>query len=142
MATISRLLDLGMKPYVLATALEGVIAQRLVRKICEHCREPVESDARALAVLGNGFTPGTLKLFRGNGCEHCHGSGYSGRVGIYEVFLPDEGLRHLISSGASIMEINRAAREVGNTLLIDDARSKVDMGLTTAEEVLRVLGPQ
>ena len=141
-ATISRLLDLGMKPYVLATALEGVIAQRLVRKICEHCREPVESDARALAVLGNGFTPGTLKLFRGKGCEHCHGSGYSGRVGIYEVFLPDEGLRHLISSGASIMEINRAAREVGNTLLIDDARSKVDMGLTTAEEVLRVLGPQ
>jgi Type II secretory pathway, ATPase PulE/Tfp pilus assembly pathway, ATPase PilB len=141
-ATISRLLDLGMKPYVLATALEGVIAQRLMRKICEHCREPVESDARALAVLGNGFTPGTLKLFRGKGCEHCHGSGYSGRVGIYEVFLPDEGLRHLISSGASIVEINRAAREVGNTLLIDDARSKVDMGLTTAEEVLRVLGPQ
>jgi type II secretory ATPase GspE/PulE/Tfp pilus assembly ATPase PilB-like protein len=141
-ATISRLLDLGMKPYVVATALEGVIAQRLVRKICEHCREAVEGDPRALAVLGHGFAPGTLKLYRGKGCDHCHGSGYSGRAGLYEVFIPDEALRHLISSGASIMEINSAAREAGNTLLIDDARSKVDLGITTAEEVLRVLGPQ
>ncbi|MEW6313825.1 MAG: ATPase, T2SS/T4P/T4SS family [Pseudomonadota bacterium] len=141
-ATISRLLDLGMKPYVVATALEGVIAQRLARRICEHCREETTGDARVLSQLGRTFAPGALKLFRGKGCEHCHGSGYRGRVGIYEVFLPDEHLRHLIASGASIMEINRAAREAGNTLLIDDARAKVEQGFTTAEEVLRMLGPQ
>ncbi len=141
-ATISRLLDLGMKPYVLATALEGVIAQRLVRRICDHCREEIVPDTHLLARLGKRFADGMAHTFRGQGCEHCHGSGYLGRLGIYEVMIPDERLRHLIASGASIMEINQAAREAGNTVLIDDAQSKVKQGLTTLEEVLRVLGPQ
>ena len=141
-ATISRLLDLGMKPHVLATSLEGVIAQRLVRRICEHCREEIVPDHQALAKLGSKFANVMAHTFRGKGCEHCHGTGYSGRVGIYEVMIPDERLRHLIASSASIMEINQAAREAGSKLLIDDAQSKVAQGLTTVEEVLRVLGPQ
>lgn len=141
-ATISRLLDMGMKPYVLATALEGVIAQRLVRRICEHCREEVVPDPHVLARLGARFVNSMARTFRGRGCEHCHDSGYMGRLGLYEVMVPDERLRHLIASGASIMEINQAAREAGSNLLIDDAQSKVSQGLTTIEEVLRVLGPQ
>lgn len=141
-ATISRLLDLGMKPYVLATALEGVIAQRLVRRICEHCREKIVPDPHLLTRLGIKFADGMAHTFRGKGCEHCHGSGYMGRIGLYEVMIPDDRLRHLIASGASIMEINQAAREAGNKMLIDDAQSKVSQGQTTLEEVLRVLGPQ
>ena len=141
-ATISRLLDLGMKPYVLATALEGVIAQRLVRRICEHCREEIVPDPHLLTRLGKKFADGMQHTFRGHGCEHCHGTGYVGRLGIYEVMILDDHLRHLIASGASIMEINLSAHEAGNNLLIDDAKSKVSQGLTTLEEVLRILGPQ
>lgn len=141
-ATISRLLDLGLKPYIIASALEGIIAQRLVRRVCLHCREPATPDMQLLARLGEPFRQAGLRVFRGKGCPECNGSGYKGRLGLYEALTLDEQLRHLISSGASLLEINQAARRSGLSTLIDDARDKVDQGLTTPEEVLRVLGPQ
>jgi type II secretory ATPase GspE/PulE/Tfp pilus assembly ATPase PilB-like protein len=141
-ATISRLLDLGLKPFVIASALQGIIAQRLVRRICDRCREPVAPDTQLLARLGEPFRRAGLQVFRGKGCPECHDSGYKGRLGIYEVLTLDEQLCHLIGTGASVLEVNQAARQGGLVSLIDDARDKVNQGLTTPEEILRVLGPQ
>ncbi|GAO35178.1 secretion system protein E [Sulfuricella sp. T08] len=141
-ATIARLFDLGLKPYVLATALEGIIAQRLVRCICNDCREPDIPAPELLARLGPLFEAAKITAFRGKGCAKCHGTGYRGRLGIYEVLEPDEKMRDLIASGASILEMTKLARQIGATPMIEDAREKVNAGLTTLEEVLRVLGPQ
>lgn len=141
-ATIARLFDLGLKPYVVATALEGIIAQRLVRRICDDCSELVIPEPELLARLGPLFVAGKIKVFRGRGCAKCHNTGYRGRLGIYEVLVPDEKMRHLIASGASILEMTQIARQIGTTPMMEDAREKVNAGLTTLEEVLRVLGPQ
>ena len=141
-ATLSRLFDLGLKPYVVATALEGIIAQRLVRKICEHCREADIPSPALLARLGALFTQSAITAFKGKGCDHCHGSGYSGRIGLYEVLALNDQMRHLISSDATIMDITKCAQEMGASTLIGDGRDKVNRGMTTLEELLRVLGPQ
>ncbi|OGT03863.1 MAG: secretion system protein E [Gallionellales bacterium RBG_16_57_15] len=141
-ATISRLFDLGLKPYVVATALEGIIAQRLVRKICERCRQADTPSPELLARLGPLFTQSGITASRGKGCDHCHGTGYSGRIGLYEVLAFNDRMRHLIASNATIMDITILAREMGASTLIEDGRDKVNRGMTTLEELLRVLGPQ
>lgn len=141
-ATLSRLFDLGLKPYVVATALEGIIAQRLVRKICSHCRVADSPSPTLLARLGNLFSEPTLTPFKGRGCEHCNGSGYSGRIGLYEVLAFNDQMRHLIASDATIMDITNLARQMGTSSLIEDGRTKVNQGMTTVDELLRVLGPQ
>ena len=141
-ATISRLLDLGLKPYVIATALEGIIAQRLVRKICEHCREADTPSPVLLARLGPLFSQGNITAYKGKGCSHCHGSGYKGRIGLYEVLVFNDQMRHLISSEATILDIANFAQQAGAASLIEDGRDKVNQGLTTIDELLRVLGPQ
>jgi type II secretory ATPase GspE/PulE/Tfp pilus assembly ATPase PilB-like protein/DNA-binding response OmpR family regulator len=141
-ATLSRLFDLGLKPYVVATALEGIVAQRLTRKICEHCREPVSPEPELLARLGPLFSQSTMTAFKGRGCDRCNGSGYKGRIGLYEVLTLNDKMRHLINSDATIMEITSYAREMGTSTLLEDGRSKVIQGVTTLEELLRVLGPQ
>lgn len=140
-ATIARLLDLGVKPYIVASALEAVVAQRLVRKICDDCREPVEVDAEILHSLGPAFETADLKTFHGMGCRKCSHSGFLGRLAIHEVLVLDDHLRDLISSEASTVELSKAAAKTMNSL-VDDAARKVDMGLITVDEVLRVLGPQ
>ncbi|MFB9244551.1 Flp pilus assembly complex ATPase component TadA [Massilia antarctica] len=141
-ATISRLFDLGLKPFVIATALEAVIAQRLVRKVCERCRAAAPADPDLLQRLGGSFAAQPFTAFHGAGCEHCHGSGYKGRLGLYEVLAPDTHMRHLIASEVAITEITQYAREQGFMSLRDDAFIKVRDGLTTPEEVFRVLGPE
>ncbi len=141
-ATIARLLDLGLKPYVVASALEAVIAQRLVRKICDACREPVPIDPNTLQHLGPLFEPGKIKTFHGKGCKKCGNTGYAGRAAVYEVLVPDDSMKHTIASGASVLELAGLATKQGTTTLIRDARDKVHRGVTTVDEVLRVLGPQ
>ncbi len=140
-ATVVRLLDMGLKPYVLATALEAIVAQRLVRRICDHCREPVQPDPRLLARLGPAFGDGSTQFFAGRGCGRCNHTGYRGRVGLYEVLVPTDDLRALIANGASVLELGQTANVQGFTGLYEDARDKVIAGLTTTAEILRVLGP-
>jgi len=140
-ATIARLLDLGIKPYILASALEAVIAQRLLRKICTDCRETVDIDPDVLHSLGPAFEDTKLKTFEGTGCRKCSHTGYQGRLAIHEVLVLDDELRDLITSEVSTTELNNAAAKTMKTLIHDAAR-KVDMGLITVDEVLRVLGPQ
>lgn len=141
-ATIARLFDLGLKPYVVATAIEGIIAQRLVRKICPHCREQVAVDADMIQRIGFPFSTDQFTSYHGKGCDYCNQTGYKGRIGIYEILFPDEEMRDLIANGASILEIGKAARLQGASSLIMDAMGKVNAGATTLEEILRVLGPQ
>ncbi len=141
-ATIARLLDLGLKPFVVATALEGIIAQRLVRRICEHCKEEAAPDAALRKRMGSHFNQVGMHFYRGRGCPRCHGSGYSGRIGLYEILLPDDTMRELIGRGASMLDIARGARERGLRTLVADAADKVARGETTLDEAMRVLGPQ
>lgn len=142
LATIARLFDLGLKPYVVATALEGIIAQRLVRRICPACRAEAAIDRNLQSRLGKAFMRDDLRVFKGTGCAKCHGTGYSRRVGLYEVLLADDTLRDHIGGGASMLEIARLAKQRGMRMLAEDAASKVMNGETTLDEVLRVLGPQ
>ena len=140
-ATIARLLDLGVKPYIVASALEAVVAQRLVRKICDDCREAVKVDPDILHSLGPIFESDNFITFHGVGCRKCSHSGYQGRLAIHEVLVLDDNIRDLISSEASTTELAKAAAKTMNSL-VDDAARKVNLGLITVDEVLRVLGPQ
>lgn len=140
-ATVARLLDLGLKPFVLASALEAIIAQRLVRRICPHCREQTEPPTETLEQLGPGFMVPELTFYRGRGCDKCH-KGYKGRVAIHEVLTMNQRLRIAITEGASAMQIESIAREQGMRILLDDALEKLREGVTTADEILRLLGPQ
>ncbi|MGD9364080.1 MAG: ATPase, T2SS/T4P/T4SS family [Desulfobacteraceae bacterium] len=139
-ASITRLLDMGIKSYVIADAMIGIIAQRLVRRICPHCKtddEPPPHVRHALKIYNR-----EIKAQKGAGCRKCHDSGYKGRLGIFEIFLVDSEMRRMIRSNASETELMRSARQSGMTTLLDDAIRKVEAGMTTCEEVLRVFGPQ
>jgi type II secretory ATPase GspE/PulE/Tfp pilus assembly ATPase PilB-like protein/DNA-binding NarL/FixJ family response regulator len=140
-ATVTRLLDLGLKPYVMATALEAIIAQRLVRKICDGCRKEIAWDIAVAQRLGGPFAGPAGRAFRGTGCPACNQTGYKGRLGLYEVLTPDDRMRDLIASGANLLEINRLARKTGLCSLHEDGHIKVINGQTTLDEILRVLGP-
>jgi type II secretory ATPase GspE/PulE/Tfp pilus assembly ATPase PilB-like protein/DNA-binding response OmpR family regulator len=139
-ATIARLFDLGLKPYVVATALEGIIAQRLVRSVCPDCSQPAAPDPTILSRLGSAFAE-VSEIRRGQGCVACNGSGYKGRVGIYEILTLDDELRDCIGSGASVLEISRQARLRGLRSIVHHAVERVRAGATTPDEILRVLGP-
>ncbi len=139
--TIARLLDLGIKPFVAAQALECIIAQRLVRKICEHCREEIPPNEEEVYLLGALFDDPQLKTYQGRGCPKCN-NGYKGRIGLYEVLTMTDELRHHIAGGASSKELQEIAVANGLVTLIADAKTRVHNGLTTTYEVLRVLGTQ
>ena len=140
LATIARLLDLGLKPYVVASALEAVIAQRLVRAVCPACREEAPVDTALLARLGGVFAVRPPRSFVGRGCGACHGSGFKGRLGLYELLVMNDALRGVISAGGGLQEMRALLRQGGMGSLGEDAWRKVDAGLTTAGEVLRVMG--
>jgi general secretion pathway protein E len=134
---ITRLEDMGVEPYLVSSVLEGVLAQRLVRRICSACRmedTPSEADLEALGVDRRG----TYTLYRGKGCDDCRGTGYRGRFGIYELFPITDDVRSLVLRRASTPEIRRHAIEAGMTTLRLDGWLKARNGLTTVEEILRV----
>ncbi len=132
---VVRLVDMGVEPYLVATSLIGVVGQRLVRKICPHCRSEYEPDEAIAMQLG--LKPGE-KLYRGLGCEQCKFSGYQGRIGIYEVMRIGRSIRRLIHTGASADEIRQKAIEEGFKPMRESGFELVKRGITTIEEVLRV----
>ena len=134
---ITRLEDMGVEPYLVSSVLEGVLAQRLVRRICQSCRAedtPTRADLEALGVDPHG----AYSLYRGKGCDDCRGTGYRGRFGIYELFPITDDVRSLVLRRASTPEIRRHAVEAGMTTLRLDGWMKARNGLTTIEEILRV----
>jgi type II secretory ATPase GspE/PulE/Tfp pilus assembly ATPase PilB-like protein/RNA polymerase subunit RPABC4/transcription elongation factor Spt4 len=136
-AAVSRLFDMGIDPSIVATSLTMVIAQRLLRRICHECREAYEPDPSVCARVGLG--PDHGPVYRGAGCPACGGTGFSGRVGIFEIFRPTNTIRRLIKDQASESEIRNAARQAGFVLLREDALAKILSGLTSPDEVLRVV---
>jgi general secretion pathway protein E len=136
-SAVTRLQDMGVEPYLLSSVLEGVLAQRLVRRICQVCRIPDTPSAADIEALGIEADPRS-KLFRGRGCDDCRGTGYRGRTGIYELFAITEDVRSLIIRRASSREIRRLAIETGMVTLRQDGWARAVDGVTTIEEVLRV----
>lgn len=135
--SVTRLIDMGVERYLLAPMLVGVAAQRLVRRLCPHCRrEDVASEGDAM-LLGGALKPGE-PVWRATGCEECHGDGYRGRAGLYEVVAVDEAFQAMIHDGASEAAIEAHARRSSPSLL-DDGVAKAKTGVTTVEEVARVV---
>ncbi len=134
---LTRLNDMGVQPYMVAPSMVGVLAQRLVRKICDHCREEYTPDPeaiqRVLAVDGQEVT-----FHRGRGCVQCSDTGYSGRIAIHELIVINNDIRSQIASGASLMEVHQSAVRAGFHSMRYDGMKKVLRGLTTIEEIQRV----
>jgi len=136
---ITRLQDMGVENYLIASCLDGVLAQRLVRKICPDCKVAVKPDIRALEELE--IDPAQAEeqtVFKGVGCKRCGKTGYRGRLGIYELFEINEEFKQLIVDRASANILKKAARRAGMKTLRDDGWTKVRQGLTSIEEVMRV----
>ncbi|MDI3257077.1 MAG: type II secretion system ATPase GspE [Kyrpidia sp.] len=136
--SITRLMDMGVEPYLIASTLRGVVAQRLVRRICPDCREsypPSPDEAKLLA--DHGLTADSL--WRGRGCTACHRTGYRGRTAVHEILPVDDEIRSLIAARRPASEFRRSAEEQGFTSLVVDGLDKAVRGLTTVQEVLQVI---
>lgn len=132
---IVRLLDMGVEPFLLASSLLGIVAQRLLRRICPRCKEPYSLPGKTAAELG--LSPET-RFFAGKGCRRCGETGYSGRLAIFEVVEVNEALRNMVVGGADMEAIRAAARKGGTRSLREDGIDKAMKGLTTVDEVIRV----
>ena len=137
---ITRLIDMGVEPFLVCSSVNAILAQRLVRVICPQCKEAYRADPRAMGQLGMTGGDGEVVLYRGRGCEHCHHTGYRGRSGIFEFLLMDETIRSLVIRTSDATALKRAAMERGMRTLREDGVRKVLDGTTTLEEVLRVTG--
>jgi type IV pilus assembly protein PilB len=136
-SSITRLINIGVEPYLISAAVNAVLAQRLVRKMCPHCREEYEpSDDMKEFLEMQGFSG--KKTFRGKGCEKCRKTGYSGRLGIYELMVMDDSLRDLVTRNPDVTNLRKVCRERGLVSLREDGFQKVMSGLTTVDEILRV----
>lgn len=136
-SSITRLVDIGIEPYLISASLNSVLAQRLVRKICPDCRKRLKvSDDVEKLLARSGIKPN--EVFHGTGCERCRDSGYSGRIGIYELLEINDAFREMIVRDPSINNMRNVFAAAGGKSLYDDGMRKVKQGLTTVEEVLRV----
>jgi general secretion pathway protein E len=136
--TITRLLDMGIEDYLVTSTVTAVLAQRLVRKLCEECREsyrPLPELVEHLRIQTNGAEP---TFYRGCGCERCGGTGYRGRLAVLELLVLSDIVRQLILRRATVQEIHRAATAEGMRSMYEDGLRKALLGLTSIEEVLRV----
>ena len=136
-SAITRLFNIGIEPYLVGASVAGVMAQRLVRKLCQSCKEPYDptiNERRQLEKVAGEI--GTL--YRAKGCPRCRSLGYTGRIGIYELFVPDDVLIDRISQGAPLNELRDLARQSGMAPLRVDGIEKVKAGITTLDEVYRV----
>ena len=137
-STISRLLNMGIEPFLVATSVNLICAQRLIRKICPDCRTEMKTPLQAL--VNAGFSPEEAKAiqtFKGEGCKTCSGTGYKGRIGLYEVMDISENIQELILVGASAREIKKKSVEEGMMTLRQSGLAKIKAGMTTLDEVLR-----
>lgn len=136
--TITRLQDMGIERYQVASGLLMVIAQRLVRVLCPQCRETYPAVGNELATLGFSFEPGT-PLYSGKGCDHCHGTGFKGRTGLFELLVMDDDLRRAIGEGADEATIDSMVQERGFRSYRYDGAEKILLGVTTVDEVLQAV---
>ncbi len=136
---VTRLIDMGIEPFLVASAVQGVLAQRLVRRICKYCVHEYQPEKRYVDVLGKvGGESEKNEFVRGKGCPRCKKTGYKGRLGIYELLKIDDDLKDMINKGVNSTELNKAAQAKGMKTMLQDGLEKVDAGKTTIEEVFRV----
>ena len=134
-SSVVRLVDMGIEPYMIASSLVGIVAQRLVRKVCPMCGEWGPMTDEEAAIAGERLP----QVKHPKGCRHCNNTGYKGRVSIHEILMVDKNVRHMITSGASVEEIKQyAVTEQGMSTLKQSAMELVKDGTTTVEELLRV----
>ena len=136
-SAVTRLIDMGVKPFLVASAVMGIMAQRLVRTICQECKTPITPDPKV--IQGLQLTPEYLKgktFYHGKGCDKCRDTGFRGRKGIFEVMIVNDEIRHLIYQCVPSTEIRAAARKHGMHTLREDGLRKAERGITTLEEVL------
>jgi type IV pilus assembly protein PilB len=138
-ATVTRLRNIGVPSYVIASAVNGILAQRLVRSICQHCRKPSAPTEADVARLGSLTNMAKLESFVGSGCVMCNGSGYKGRTAVFEILTFSPAIRALVSADASELEIRREALAEGMHTLLTAALAKVRAGKTTLSELFRVI---
>jgi type IV pilus assembly protein PilB len=137
-SSISRLMNMGIEPFLVATSVHMIAAQRLVRRICMFCKEPLDVPPPALTQIGfSEHEARTLKLFRGRGCDRCSNTGYKGRIGLYEVLDIDDEMREMILSGGSAFELRQKAIQNGMVTLRGSGLQKIRDGVTTIDEVVR-----
>ena len=136
-SAITRLINMGVEPFLISASLIGVMAQRLVRMVCEHCKESYEPTAAIVKKWGI-KDKHNARLYHGKGCEYCKGTGFRGRSGLFELMSVDDEIREMIITGASAVALRRKAQAKGMKLLSDDGLSKALAGTTTLEEVARV----
>ena len=132
---LTRLLDMGIEPFLISSSVIAVLAQRLVRVVCPNCKEKYLPSDEVLKDLG---LIKKTKLYRGKGCMKCKETGFVGRIGIFELLLINDEIKDMVTAKASANDIKKAAIKSGMRVLIDDGMDKVRNGVTTAEEVLRV----
>ncbi|MFQ3671368.1 MAG: ATPase, T2SS/T4P/T4SS family, partial [Verrucomicrobiia bacterium] len=136
-SAVTRLSDIGVKPFLVSSAVRAVMAQRLVRRICANCAQPytpTEGEIRALNLDPSQVAGAHFR--HGHGCDVCRGKGYKGRLGIFEIFTVTDDIRNLINDRASVSEIRQRARDLGMRTLREDGIRKVLGGMTTPEEVI------
>jgi type IV pilus assembly protein PilB len=137
-SAVTRLIDIGVKPFLVASSTRALMAQRLVRKICKKCIAPYEATETELRALGiDPATVGEAKISKGKGCPDCKKTGHRGRFGIFEIFVIDDEARKLIYEKVPATVLRARAREMGMRTLREDGTRKVLAGLTTPEEVIR-----
>ena len=136
---ITRMLDIGVKPFLVASSLRAVMAQRLVRTICNECRESYDPEDIELQSLSlNPAEHANVQLYRGHGCPRCNQTGFKGRKGLFEIFRVDDEIERMIFENRGVRDLRVRARETGMRTLREDGIRKVLSGMTTVEEVLRV----
>lgn len=138
-SAVTRLVDIGVKPFLVSASLRAALAQRLVRKICTNCKSVYAPDPRTLQAIGiNEIEAAKITFYHGDGCPKCNGIGFKGRMGIFEIFIVNEELQQMIYEGRTLVELRTKAREFGMRSMREDGIRKVGGGLTTADEVLKV----
>ncbi|HEC97146.1 MAG TPA: type II secretion system protein GspE, partial [Nitrospirae bacterium] len=138
-STITRLLNMGIEPFLVSSSVILMLAQRLARKICTQCKVEEQHSESALLRLGFGEEEiKDIKVFKGNGCPECNNSGYKGRVALYEVMPVKDEIKELILEGASAQELKKLAIRLGMDTLRRSGLNKIKAGVTSIEEVLRV----
>jgi type II secretion system protein E len=138
-SAVARLVDIGVQPFLVASSVRAIMAQRLVRRLCPNCKQPGELSETELRALN--LEPGQLsdsQVTKPVGCEECRQTGYKGRMGIFEIFIIDDNVRHMINNRRSTLLLRQRARELGMRTLREDGVRKVLAGLTSAEEVISI----